>query len=330
MSEKESGQVSHILPLSQLPCANLQDQGSVQCLNRGDKACSKCRLVSYCSKECQQNHWKLHKSDCKNPLRSSEWVPTCDREGRPPSYPDAPTPGDDMVTIMRKLEINKKFSTGMWLWGNTPAVDLLNLQSNEGDSKRDYNLLFAASGDLRNVIKTVNNLPRTSLELCCRNLTLLLILSTVSDDALAADVALHFWFSVFLPEEYRSHSSQEPFRLTPSSTLTVTPNTRGPLGSQITEVLKSYQQPAKFAAEDAIQEIHRRREDPQWNDFRETRLYFRLRPSHRVAFRKARHTGLVLPFGASSKAFKAPNSSLFTPTGGWLLTAEVDPLHGWK
>ncbi|KAH6896249.1 hypothetical protein BKA70DRAFT_1316704 [Coprinopsis sp. MPI-PUGE-AT-0042] len=197
MSEK----VSHILPLSQLPCANLQDQGSV---------------------------------------------------------------------------------------GHTPAVDLLNLQSNEGDSKRDYNYpVCRSSGDLRNVLKRHG---RDSLNKFI-------------------DVA---------------ESSQEP------STLTGTPNTRGPLGSQITEVLKSYQQPAKFAAEDAIQEIHRRREDPQWNDFRETRLYFRLRPSHRVAFRKARHTGLVLPFGASSKAFKAPNSSLFTPTGGWLLTAEVDPLHGWK
>ncbi|KAH6906688.1 hypothetical protein BKA70DRAFT_1428792 [Coprinopsis sp. MPI-PUGE-AT-0042] len=204
-------------------------------------------------------------------------------------------------------------------------------------------------------MRTVNNLPdnftgKLNIVLndicppvCFRNLTLLLILSTINDPALAADVALHFWFSVLLPEEHLSHvrdavnkflnvtdSSQKPFQLTPTSTISVTPDICGPLGNSMAEVLKSYRQPAKFTSQDAMQELHRRREDPQWNDFRETRLYFRLRPSHRVAARKARHKGLVLPFGASSEPFKTPNSSLFTPAGEWLPTAEVDPLHGWN
>lgn len=31
------------------------------------KCCSKCRLVSYCSKECQTKHWKLvHRKECIN------------------------------------------------------------------------------------------------------------------------------------------------------------------------------------------------------------------------------------------------------------------------
>ncbi|KAH6896247.1 hypothetical protein BKA70DRAFT_395797 [Coprinopsis sp. MPI-PUGE-AT-0042] len=115
MSDKGRLEAAHILPLSQLPCANLQDTGSVQCVNRGDKACSKCRLVSYCSKECQQAHWKLHKSDCKDPMRSSDWLPTCDRDGRLPFYPDAPSPGDDLATTMLKMKLNESFSTGMWL-----------------------------------------------------------------------------------------------------------------------------------------------------------------------------------------------------------------------
>ena len=28
------------------------------------KACGRCKKISYCSKECQQQHWKKHKHDC--------------------------------------------------------------------------------------------------------------------------------------------------------------------------------------------------------------------------------------------------------------------------
>ncbi len=39
-----------------------------------------------------------------------------------------------------------------------PALDILNITSNEGEAdilERDINLLFAATGDPRNVIKTI-------------------------------------------------------------------------------------------------------------------------------------------------------------------------------
>ena len=38
-----------------------------------------------------------------------------------------------------------------------PAVDMLNMKDNEGvcDTHSDTNLLFAASGDIRNVVKSV-------------------------------------------------------------------------------------------------------------------------------------------------------------------------------
>jgi hypothetical protein len=67
-----------------------------------------------------------------------------------------------------------------------------------------------ASGDLRNVIQTVNQLPSDySGELTIllndreptivlRNMLLLMILGTIEDTTLAADVALHFWCSAFV------------------------------------------------------------------------------------------------------------------------------------
>jgi hypothetical protein len=67
-----------------------------------------------------------------------------------------------------------------------------------------------ASGDLRNVIRTVNELPSdysgelTILLNDCepaivlRNMSLLIILGTIEDTNLAADAALHFWCSAFV------------------------------------------------------------------------------------------------------------------------------------
>lgn len=37
-----------------------------QCDKLADtKACSRCKSVQYCSRECQKKHWKVHKPDCK-------------------------------------------------------------------------------------------------------------------------------------------------------------------------------------------------------------------------------------------------------------------------
>jgi len=32
------------------------------------KVCSRCKLTSYCSKECQRKHWKEHKTNCPPPV----------------------------------------------------------------------------------------------------------------------------------------------------------------------------------------------------------------------------------------------------------------------
>ena len=39
--------------------------GNQNCLNIGTKHCSNCKLISYCSVECQRIDWKRHKNTCK-------------------------------------------------------------------------------------------------------------------------------------------------------------------------------------------------------------------------------------------------------------------------
>jgi len=103
-------------------------------------------------------------------------------------------------------------------------MDLINLGKNENDASQDLSIALiglcwfscycghriitsAASGDLRHVVETINSLPDdysghlqvlindVTLPVVARNIAILLILGTVSDETMAADIALHFWYS---------------------------------------------------------------------------------------------------------------------------------------
>ncbi|KIM35241.1 hypothetical protein M413DRAFT_431291 [Hebeloma cylindrosporum] len=104
-------------PPDTVPCANVQVAKYEACDKSGTQACSGCRIVSYCSKECQKAHWKSHKGDCKNPLRSEAWTPAWSREHRLPLF--------ITTTTLEKEFLDKnseEFSVGLHLWGNTPSA----------------------------------------------------------------------------------------------------------------------------------------------------------------------------------------------------------------
>jgi hypothetical protein len=83
-----------------------------------------------CSAACQRSHWSHHKSECKSPLGKETWQPAWALESRKPAFT-----GDD---------IGKHFGATKYLWGNIPAYDVLQLESNEGKSyARDLRILFA-------------------------------------------------------------------------------------------------------------------------------------------------------------------------------------------
>jgi Domain of unknown function (DUF4470) len=184
-----------------------------------------------------------------------------------------------------------------------------------------------------NLTITINDLLPPTV---CRNIHLLLILGTISDKAMAADIALHFWYSVFMPVEYRMQTSIALMSFL-ERTQTNGPEFSYPLGprsklavcipSQCMEYFKHFvSQPAMDKAQD---EYDRVRMAPSRRDFRE-RMYAKLRPSHRVAFQEYRRFGIVLPFGAINAHFNVPNVSLFSTDGKWLQTDYADPLEGWE
>ncbi|KAJ2924336.1 hypothetical protein H1R20_g12763, partial [Candolleomyces eurysporus] len=302
------GEFSNVRPVhpppAVLPCANVQPARYSACEKPGTKACSACKLVSYCSKECQTADWKNHKTVCKNFMRSSDWQPSWVIERRTPSFMG---PTDEDVKSFSNLG-DLGFNGGSSLWGNMPAIDLINLSVNEADAQKDFSLAFV-------------------------------------DENLAADIALHFWYSAFMPAEYRLQilgcvsaflkhfvdpaSQEKPYPLGATSNFEIPW-----LSEQHRKCLLHYMfdpdspHSAGIAIDDAQAEYDRVRMAPERRDYRD-RMYTNLKPSHRVAFYAFRRYGIVLPLGAANAHFNCANSSLFSLEGKWLQTDYADPLSGW-
>ena len=128
------------------------------------------------------------------------WEPEWYRSGRQPAFVGEGSP--------LAMFGNKKY-----LWGNMPALDILQLQHNESKScetSQDFNLLFAASGDLRNALKTIAGLPEGYKDKCvavlndmdfiivARNAIMLLIALQFEPDV-AVPMIIHLWYSALLP-----------------------------------------------------------------------------------------------------------------------------------
>ncbi|TFK25256.1 hypothetical protein FA15DRAFT_590857 [Coprinopsis marcescibilis] len=337
-------------PLPFLLCANRRIPEKI-CTVPGSKSCAACKLVSYCSKECQKAHWTLDQTDCKDHIRSKDWRPVWIRERRPPSFLNHGPP-DNLESKFGKhiMAGPQALGIGLSLWGNSPAFDAINLAKNEMDPSRDFAIAFAASGDLRHVVKTVNGLPEdysghlkmvindNSMPVVCRNVALLIILGTVEDPVYAADIALHFWYSTHFPTQYHaqisasivaflthSHEQEVPFPVGEKAKISVVLEGGPPFSL---DYFSHFTMPSSASAEEARAEYLRIRTAYSRRDFRD-RIYSGLRPSHRAAVQKYQQLGIILPFGALDDEFDCANSSLFSLDGRWLQSDFADPLEGW-
>ena len=114
------------------------------CRNTGSslQTCTGCYRAFYCDTECQKNHRKKHKVECKHITGKIESLAQS-LEG------DFPT----------KFGVN---CAAHYYWGNAPAYDYLNLVENEGvDYNTDMNVLVLGVGDLRNIVLTCASLPES-------------------------------------------------------------------------------------------------------------------------------------------------------------------------
>ncbi|KAJ7580087.1 hypothetical protein C8J56DRAFT_1169352 [Mycena floridula] len=124
----------------------------------------------------QQEHWQLHKKDCKGSSQADGWKPSWMVDHREPMF------------ISNDLD-HISFGMGMILFRNIAAYDVLNLSRNEGfDNVRSKDLSLA----------TVNELPNDysgSLSVVFNDHNPIVVSDT-------AEQALHLWYSLFLPSGY--------------------------------------------------------------------------------------------------------------------------------
>jgi len=230
--------------------------------------------------------------------------------------------------------------TEIFRWLTLVGVDL------SQPSLHRYDLAIA-SGDLRHVVHTINELPnnysghltillndREPL-IVIRNILLLIILGTIEDSALAAEIALHFWYSVFVPKAHQSivaHNILHLIKHVDGDSFSMALGQKSLMNGIISNrtfaslILMSQ---SDLQIGDASNEIHRIKFEPSRVD-RHHRGYCRLEPSHRLASLEFRRFGLVLPFGAANNMFNSPNTFLFSSEGRWLQNDMDTPLDSWK
>ncbi|RBA21223.1 hypothetical protein FPRO05_07537 [Fusarium proliferatum] len=332
---------------SSLPCANCSPDGA-NCQNTGKSSCAKCRLVVYCSSECQKFHWPVHKLDCKSALNSDAWKPEWVLQNRIPAF----APGGQVPT-------RNGLGGDTWIFGSVPALDVLKLDGNEGESfQKSLSLLFAASGDLRNVVKTIAQLAPgwdqplhitindRDLNIVGRNAIILLIALTSDDDEQAVDCIIHTWYSSFIRKSDQVVLQQRirPLIQAVCDKIKDKPDNRilgktwvfGKRSLRLVLAKGTWDKLLSFVstANGLNMEIA--------NQFRKAvtlaesqrdfldRHYAFLPPSHRVAKQRFREHGVLQPFGVGRSEFTIPNPTLFHSPCSWPMEYSCEPLDGWS
>lgn len=281
-------------------------------------------FLKYCSKECQITNWPHHKKICKSDLMKSKYVPDWIKEDRLPSW-------------VSDSEHSLAFGVNQYLWGNMPAVNILNMDESEGvcDIHRDMDLLFAASGDIRNVVKTImEGLPdgydgRCTLVIndinfmvVARNAILLFIALSLEPEE-ASTMIIHVWYSALLEHamvdtlrhvalgrivEVCEKIKDKPWASLQAKTFSFGKRSlRLVLKKHQWDELKDYFDVPQGLTKQDAQAIRRRvMLAPERVDYLH-RALFNQPPAIRVATVTFRENGLLLPHGASKEKFDTPN-----------------------
>ncbi|EXK76747.1 hypothetical protein FOQG_18522 [Fusarium oxysporum f. sp. raphani 54005] len=327
-----------------LPCANCNPDGT-SCQDAGKSSCKNCRLVVYCGPDCQKAHWPIHKADCKSALSKATWTPNWVLKNRTPAF----IRGGIGVTFG-----GKKF-----LWGNVPALDVLRLDSNEGDKYQgQLSLLFAASGDLRNLVKTMAQLPASynqpinitmndrDLDIVARNTIMLFVALTAESQDETIDCMTHIWYSALIRKLDLDILNQrvrpliekvcDKIRDKPANSVLGKTWTFGQRSLRLVleksswdRLLSFIEIPGGLTAEKANEIRTAVTLAESRVDYRD-RFFLFLPSSHRVARYRFRQDGLLLPFGASRNEFQQPNPTFFQTTDSWPMHDNADPLNGWS
>ncbi|CZR56251.1 uncharacterized protein PAC_06139 [Phialocephala subalpina] len=342
MSSVPSVQPDNAAFLNPALCANTErkaDSKESQCQNTAGLVCGSCKLV-------QKTNWPHHKKICKSDLMKSEYVPGWIKQGRLPNW-------------VSDNGLSSDFGVNQYLWGNMPAVDILNIEESESicDIHRDMDLLFAASGDIRNVVKSIMEglsdgydgrctlvINDINFMVVARNAILLFVALSLEPDE-AVTIMIHVWYSALLPHVMtdtlchvalgRIFEVCEKIKDKPSTSLQAKTFSFGKRSLRLVlkkhqwDELKDYFNVPRGLTQENAQAIRRRvMLAPERVDYLHRALCNQPSPI-RVATVTFREDGIILPHGASRDKFDTPNPTFFHEDRVWPMRDDADPLAGW-
>lgn len=192
--------------------------------------------------------------------------------------------------------------------------------------------VLTASGDLRNVVETVNQLPKKYHKVCtcvlndrddvivCRNIILLLV-AMLLPPVVASDIMLHFWYSARLKPHMLQAINKHVAPLVVDVVSRVKRKSKRVILSKTwtfeSRVLSArlYKDQwnsllAMISTHHDFEETEKNRRHIMLNETRlDTResLYCSLPPLRRLCADRMRESGVLLPFGSLLDAFSVPN-----------------------
>ncbi|RDW86109.1 uncharacterized protein DSM5745_02751 [Aspergillus mulundensis] len=328
---------------SRFICANWANAHNSDCSKEGRSACEKCLLVAYCGRSCQTAHWPQHRLDCRSPLNETTWLPDWAQGQRVPSF------------------VGRGVSPGgtKYFWGDVPAIDVVQLDRNEGDGYADeLRLLFPASMDLRNIVKTIAQLParykkpieitinNSDIDIVARNVILLLVSVSVQNVSKAVDCIIHLWYSALIRESdldilrtqirpliepVCKNIEERKFEGFVKQTFNFGQRSFTIVLHSLSwkHVLSCLDVPAGLTAERAREVRRAVTIGGLPRDNQQLFLYCQ-GPSQRLAHEKFRDDGLLLPFEYPRHEFRFPNPTIFQGHILWRLKPDADPLCSWS
>ncbi|KAI1736358.1 hypothetical protein F4680DRAFT_461244 [Xylaria scruposa] len=337
-------------------CCN--DQPQTPCTKVGSLACKSCLMVAVrytcpytylpmSSKGCQTAHWPTHRKDCQSSIMKGTWKPRWVAENRPPAF------------MSHGFEYQAKFGVIKYLWGNVPAFDVIQLGQNEGANfQNPIDLLFAASGDLRNVVLSVVNLPQSyrsplsiivndyEIDIVARNLIFLLIMLVEDDPSVAAEFMLHVWYSALITElcydllqkklkpiveDVCNKIAGKPCKNLFGKTWDFRGNSLRLVLTQEAwmKLLSYFDVPGGMTKETAHTIRQAVVNAPSRVDYVDRAILVQS-PSMALGMIKYRNEGVLIPFGQPREAFIIPNPTLFKSSSEWPMMDSADPKDGWS
>ena len=234
---------------------------------------------------------------------------------------------------MSATKSSVSFGGTKYLYGNVAAYDILKMDDNEGMThNQDLNLCFAASGDLRNIIRSIVGIPDNykgtalcivndrDLLVVARNVVMLLT-SLVFPPVIAAETILHIWYSARLKPEMLQNVKDRVRPLIAQMVEGIEQRENDTLlsetwtfGSRVLSIhLYKYQWDFILKLLDAdhpVSKSEAQRQNGMLNDTRKDyreRMLFQMSPSRRACSVKMRESGMLLPFGSCLDEYTCSN-----------------------